>query len=198
MGAFPRVERYLARMPRGLDSHPECMIKASVFRVFTDSRSIRHFPWDEAPPPIAKLLRTPVPYTEWLPEVQVMATTLALADHHKLSDAETVRWFHEANASLLNNRMYRAFMSLASPSMLIRAAPRAWSMFHRGSGFGVVQDGHEAQVTLRFAPYLYCDLVQRGLGEAIKIALTMSRAKTIDVELVGATPRSCEYKLVWT
>lgn len=197
MGAFPRVDRYLARLPRGLGSHPECLTKASVFRIFCESRSIRHFPWEQAPAEVATLLRTPVPYTEWLPETHVMATILAIADHHKLSDAETVHWFHDANATLLGNRMYRALLSLASPSLFIAAAPKGWALFHRGSGIGVVQRGNTASVTLRFPPYLYCELVRQGLGEGFKIAVSMSRAKHTQVEIVGSTPRSTEYLLSW-
>jgi len=198
MGAFPRVERYLSRLPRGLDTHPECTTKASVFRVFTESRSLRHFPWEEAPPAITTLLRTPVPHSAWLPEVQVMASILALADHSKLSDAEAVRWFHEANASLLGNRMYRALLSLASPTHLIQGVGARWSTFHRGTGIGMVQEGSSALATLQYPPFLYCELVARGQGEGLRVALSMSRAKDAEVELLHFGPRRSEYRVTWS
>lgn len=197
MTPFPRAERYLARLPHGFGSYAECMARGSVFRVFTESRSLRHFPWEKAPAGVADMLRTPVQNDAWLPEVQVMATILAVADHHALSDAETVRWFHDANAQLLGNRMYRALMSLASPSLFVKKAPQRWLEFHRGTGIGVTQTGNAAHITLRYPPFLHGELILRGMGEGFKIAISMSRAKDTDVELVTMTPRSAEYRLTW-
>lgn len=197
MGVFPRVERYLARLPRGIQSHPECLIRASVFQVFT-ARSLRHFPWDQAPPEIVGLLRTPVSPTAWLPTVHVLAANLAMLDHHRLSDAESLAWFHDANVTLLHNRVYRALLAFASPALFFASAPRGWAAFYRGSGIGVVQEGKLAHITLRFPPYLYCDLVRAGLGDAFKVAVSLSRAKNTEVEIVGSTAQSCQYRLQWT
>jgi hypothetical protein len=195
--AFPRVDRYLARLPLGFDSYPECTAKASVYRVFCESRSLRGFAWRSVHPKIADMLRTPVAPTTWLPEVAVVSTILAVADHLQLDDDETVRWFRECNASLLSNRMYRALMTLASPAMLVRAGAARWGTLHRGSGFGVALREHGAYATITFPPFLYNDVVLRGQGEGLRTALSMSRAKECSFTIVRSTPRSCEYHFDW-
>ncbi len=197
MSPFPRAERYLARLPHGFGSYPECLVRASVFRVFTESRSLRRFPWDQAPAGVGAMLRTPVPHDAWLPEVQVMSSILTIADHHALGDAEAVQWLHEASASLLGNRMYRALLSLASPTLFVKVAPKRWLDFHRGTGIGITQNGDAAHLTLRFPPFLHGELILRGLGEGFRVAFSMSRARDTQVELVTMTPRSAEYRLTW-
>ena len=198
MGPFPRVDRYLAHLPSGYASYPECYTRASVYRTFTESRSLRHFPWERTPPQIAALLRTPVAHEAWLSEVQVLCAVLAMADHHGLDDEQTLQWFRDANGTLLGSRLHRAALSLASPSLMIRVADNRWHTFHRGTGFGMTQDGNSAHVTLRYPPFLYTELVLRGMAEGFRIALSMSRAKNTQVEIVNTTPRSAEYRLTWT
>jgi len=198
MAEFPRVERYLARLPYGFASYPDCLAKASVYRTFTESRSLKSFPWSKVRPEIATMLRTPVPHSAWISEVAVSSAILALTDHYGYDDEETVRWFHECNSALLTNRMYRAIMSLASPALMMKGAAHRWGNFHRGTGFGMAQEGNEAHITLRFPPFLFDAVVLRGLAEGIQIAVSMSRAKDAQVEIVSSNPQSAVYRLSWT
>ena len=197
-GAFPRAEAYLARLPRGFDSYPECTARASVFRVFSESRSLRGFSWREVHPKIATTLRTPLPPSGWLPEVSLVSSILAMADHLGLTDDEAVRWFADCSTKLLSNRMYAALISLASPAMLVRSNGMVWRTLHRGVGFGMVIQDRGANVSVTFPPFLHNDLVMRAQGEGIRLALEMSRARNCSYEIVRATPRSCEYRFDWT
>lgn len=194
---FPRVERYLSRLPYGFDSYPECTQRASVFRVFSESRSLRGFAWNAVHPKIGALLRTPVSPTSWLTEVAGISTALALADHHRMNDEEALAWFRECNNKLLSNRMYVALMSLASPSLLVKHGPSRWATLHRGVGFGVALRESGADVTLSYPPYLYDDLLVRAQAEGLRTALAMSRAKDCSYEVVRSTPRSCVFRFDW-
>lgn len=195
--AFPRVERYLARLPVGIDSYPECTAKASVFRAFSESRSLRGFAWRSVDPKIAAMLRTPFAATDWLPQVGVMASILAIADHHRLDEERTMAWFRECNVSLLSNRMYAALMSLGSPAMLVKLGSLRWGMLHRGIGFGITLGDRGADATITYPPFLYSDVLLRGQGEGLCTALAMSRAKNCSYTIVRSTPRSCVYHFDW-
>jgi hypothetical protein len=194
---FPRLERYLARLPQGLASHPECVARASVYRVFCESRSLRGFAWNEVPARIAELLRTPVDPSAWVSEALTQATILAVADHLRFDDAETVAWFRECNAKVLNHPLYVALMTVSSPSLLVRYGARRWNALHRGVGFGVELHDGSAEATLTFPPFLYNDVILRGQGEGISTALTMSRAKNVRYQILRETPRSCSYRFDW-
>lgn len=204
--SFPRLDRYLARLPRGLGSYPECQAKAAAFRNIVESRSLAHFPFDAVPPELARLLRTPAPHTAWLSEVGVMAAILAMADSFGMSDRALQQWLHECNASLLANRMYRMLMALASPSMLMHGAATRWGSLHRGSTLEVTDQSFEetglgqrggVTITLRFPPHLYDEPLLRGVGDGFKTAASMSRARDTELELVSHTPRSGVFHISW-
>lgn len=195
--AFPRTERYLAQLPHGIASHPECVGRASLVRVFADSRSLRGFDWRAVHPRIAEVLRSPLHLQSWVPEAVINATALALADHLGYDDAAVVQWFHECNESLLHHPLYAALMSLSSPSTLVRLGEARWRTLHRGVGFGVSLHEKAAETTLTFPPFLYNDVIVRGQCDGFATALSMSRAKNVRHEVVRQTPRSCSFRLEW-
>lgn len=196
--AFPRVRRYLARLPHGLDSYPECTARASVHRAFTESCSLRGFAWGQLQPELATLLRSRIAPDAWVSQVASLALVLAVADHLQLDDERAVTWFRDCNLSMLSSSAYSSQLSLASPHELVQRGAARWAMLHRGVGFGVVSRERGADATVTFPPYLYDDLLLRGQGDGFRTALAMSNAHDCTYQIVRATPRSCEYRFDWT
>jgi hypothetical protein len=194
---FPRLERYTSRLPNGIDSYAEHRCKAAVYRVFTDSVDLTSFPFDEAPPAVRTLLKNAFLHDTWLPEAHVMGTIHAVSDFLGYDDEATLRWMDECNGRLLSGRMYRALMSLASPSILITVASRQWSLLHRGVKFSV-ERGNPGRIHLAYPDELYDELVARGIGTAVRHALALSRAKNPRVQVEKYSPSRVTYHVEWS
>lgn len=195
--AFPRVERYLSLLPNGIDSYPDCMAKASLYRTFSDATSLQGFNWLAVQPKIAAMLRERVDESAWLGEVACTAAVLALADHQRLDDRQFVDWFRDCNERLLSSRLYFTLTRLASPEMLVHFGSKRWQTFHRGIDFSATLHKSGADITLSYPPFVYPDEMQRAVGEVLRSAMAMSRARNCVVEIVRSTSTSCSYRFDW-
>ena len=74
----PRLGAYLAQLPAGLDSHPECTAKASVVRKVYEFA--RDNPLVGLPEPLQRLLDEPLPSSTWVPQAQVLAAIVAMVE----------------------------------------------------------------------------------------------------------------------
>lgn len=200
MGAavrFPRLERYIGQLPRGLDSYPEYRCKASVYRVYSDELDLAAFPFDDLPPSIAALLKNPTLPNAWLQEAHVTGAVLAVLDYLGLDHAAALRLLDEGNERLLNGRLLRSFMSLASPSILITLASRQWGLVHRGMKFAV-ERGTPTRVRVDSPEYLHDEIMAHSTACGIRHALRMSRAKNPRVELESHSPTTTTYVATWS
>jgi hypothetical protein len=182
------MERYLAGLPAGLDSFPECLAKGSVLRSTLIQQPVGELA-ARLPAPLRALVTDPPVDSEWLPEVRFAAIYLAVADLRGFGEAEVLAWARERNRSLFRNPAYRILMAVSSPATLIRGATMRWSNWHRGSTLeveGVVDIGVRA--LLRFPPGLFDPLMLQVFGEAFVAGLELARAKNpaSKVELVDA------------
>ncbi|MDF2697297.1 MAG: hypothetical protein K0S65_5680 [Labilithrix sp.] len=194
---FPRLERYLRRLPNGIDSYPDCRCRASVYRVFTDTLDLTSFPFDDVPPPIRAMLNSPLLPGSWLHETHVIGAILAAIDFRRLDDDAALRWMDESNERLLNGRMFRSLMRLASPSILVALASRQWGHIHRGMRF-VVERGMPTKVRIEYPAHLYDELLARATASGIRHALTLSRAKDPRVEMESHSPTTAIYRVTWS
>ena len=77
--AFPRVARYLAGLPNGWLSHPECECKATLYREALAALP-RRLDTTGLDPLVVSYVEEPPPMTSWVPEVVSSAVYLAIAD----------------------------------------------------------------------------------------------------------------------
>ncbi|AKV04142.1 hypothetical protein AKJ09_10805 [Labilithrix luteola] len=196
MTRFARFERYIGRLPQGLDSYPDVRCKASVLRTFIDTVDLSGFPFDAAPPAVRTLLQTQFLPTVSLAEAQVMGTLHAVSDYLGYDDAATLRWMDDSNGRLLNGRFFRALMSLAAPSILVTMASRQWGHIHRGTRL-TTERSNPPKMFLRFPDHLYDELIARGMATGVRHALSLCRATNPRVEMVSYTPTLVTYHLGW-
>ena len=78
---FPSVRAYLERLPFGIDSHPECEVKASVLRDALASRALDS-DLDALPAPVRELVRSLPPVSAWIREVHALVAMLAIRDRY--------------------------------------------------------------------------------------------------------------------
>jgi len=194
---FERMERYLAGLPAGLDSFPECMAKGSVLRSTLIQQPVSELA-ARLPAPLRALVTDPPVDSEWLSEARFVAIYLAVADVRGLSEGEVLAWARDRNRALFRNPAYRILMAVSSPATLLRGATMRWSNWHRGSTLeveGITDVGVRA--LLRFPPGLFDDLMLKVFGEAYSAGLELARAKSPASSVELLEPGVARYLVSW-
>jgi hypothetical protein len=194
--AGPRFSRYLSGLPSGLDSHPECKAKGSVFRNLLDG-----VPCDIAglPGPLRRHMEEPPIASEWLPEAHLWGLAFAVADQGGMDDDRLHAWARERNRKLFEGPVYRTLMALVPPGTLFRFSANRWSAFHRGSSLEAGRvDDEGGRATLSFPAGLFDEQVLRFLSVVFRTALEASRARDPEVELLEATPTAGHFRVRWS
>jgi hypothetical protein len=193
---YPRLSDYMRRLPRGLDSYPDVVIKALPMRMALADKPL---PPDPAlPQPILRILTTPFLPSSWASSAAVHGMLLALADHHRMTGEQYVEWALVQNRRLMREKIYHGLLALTSPAFLLRGASSRWSNFHRGIELVVEQPGErEVAATLRFPSFLLNDMLARGLAAGIQAALEASRAKDLRFCVEATTDRSARMSASW-
>lgn len=168
---LPATAAYLAALPAGLASHPECQAKASLYRAFVGERAPPGLP-DE----LVDLMQHPRPVTAWIPEVHSHALLLAHYDMHGHDHASFARFTYDSQTELWNSKLYAFLMKLVSPARLIASAGQRWAQFHRGSELTANELGpYEGELVLRHPSGLYDEISLIGLTEGLRAVLDVSR-----------------------
>ena len=191
------MERYLAGLPAGLDSFPECLAKGSVLR-----STLVQQPIDELlarlPDALRPLVKDPPVDSEWMSEVRLVATYLAITDIRGYGDADVLVWARDRNRALFRNPAYRILMAVSSPATLLRGAAMRWANWHRGSVLeieGILDVGVRA--VLRFPPGLFDDLMLKVFGEAFVAGLELARAPSPVATVEQVEPGLARYLVSW-
>jgi len=183
---FPIASSYLRRLPRGLDSYPECQAKGSVLRAGIDTAPVT-LDRSALPPALAALVAAPPLPTEWFAEVHL--NTIMLAYQDSVPPAVWERWTYDRNRNLLDRPLYRILFSLISPERLFTGMSGRWGTFRRGSQLSLLSktDG-VARVELRFPAYLHDENTMRAASTAMRAAGDAAGGKTqTEIEAIEAT-----------
>jgi hypothetical protein len=193
--AAPRAAEYLAGLPAGLDSYPDCTVRAELARdVF---RRYPQIPTHAAlSGEVQERLRAAVS-EDWMPDVIGTLARILVRDVGCASDEEYHRWAFESAAEIFSRTAYRMLMYVLSPTLVVLGATKRWSTFRRGSTLRCTVDGTRATGELRFPPNLYSPLVLDGFGDAFRASLVAARARNTVIELVEATPVLARWDMRW-
>ena len=168
---LPATAAYLAALPAGLASHPECQAKASLYRTFIGERVPPGLP-----DALLDLMQHPRPVTAWIPEVHSHALLLAHYDMLGHDHQSFARFTYDTQRELWNSKLYKFLMKLVSPARLITGAGQRWAQFHRGSELSANELGPtEGELLLRHPPKLYDEISLIGLTEGLRAVLDVSR-----------------------
>ncbi len=194
---LPRLERWLAGTPRGLDSYPEAVAKGSLVRSVLDGQ-----PGEELlprlPAPLHRYVTDPPMAGEWLPEAHLAALIHAVSDLRRMSDEEVWAWVRGGNRALFSSPAYRILMAVVSPGSMIRYAARRWENWHRGTHLeagGVTDEG--VRLRLSFPVGLFDPSLLRDYCEAFAAALEMSHARDPQVRVIESGPGRATYLASW-
>jgi hypothetical protein len=195
-----RLERYLARLPDGVDSYPDVVVKASTFTAALADKPIP-IKRGQVPPPIEKLILTPPLVSAWVPEVHMVTIFKLIGDYHFEGRGGTpafLDWVYEENRKLLGGKLYRALFFFLTAEHVFRGVEQRWSAFRRGSTLSVVaRSNQHAIFEFRYSRYLLDDEGLLAIGCALRAAGEMAGAKKTEIQLVDVSPTLGHVRLDW-
>lgn len=196
---YPTLDAYLDQVPRGFDSFPSCLIKASVIRDALNNKPLADDP--SLPAPIRAFLQNPPPVSSRVPEVLSNAMLLTLYDVHfgALGRQAAWDWMHAATYKLLRTPLYRILFAVLSPERLLSGLAQRWQAFRRGSELIMTdKNAGSARLKLVFPAGLHTDLTLDLLSAAIQAAIDCSGARSVNVEVQARSAGEAVFACRWS
>lgn len=186
---FPRVARYLAAVPGGLDGHPGCAVSRQVFEPYRRDHGALASA-SGLPRRVRALYAAGAALPELLPEVEFQAAFLAARDAYAGTDEAFCRWVGAISTEMFDRPVLRTLMRLVSPSLVVLGAARRWTAFHRGSELSTepqepIGDRSRSLATLRYPEALFPEFFAQALAASFEAAVRSSRGTHVLVRLVA-------------
>lgn len=197
---YPHLQRtraYVASLPNGLDSYPECRSKGSIWKAIlraTDTSSLA----GRVPPELFALERDSLYDSAWMPMVQNFACHMVLRDCLFPADRMLAEHFRKINRDLFTGPLYRVLVALASPAMLIQAADRRFAALFQGIDIKVVMTGpNSARLTQTYPPDLVPALIGRMFLVGFEVAVELAGGKNLSGRVLEHGKTEARYELRW-
>jgi len=194
---FPRLSEYVARLPEGLRSFPECRAKASLLRALLEARGDKPLP-RAGPPELVSLVCEPPTPNSWISEVQYVAAHYFLADADRAGEKEFIEMTYRASRALTESRMYSALAKVASPSVMFRGAVTSWALIHRGVRLSARAAVGTASAWLLHPAHLYPRLAHVSAAEGFRAVIEAANGQNVVVKLLESRPDGAEFEASWT
>src|SRR6476469_3102919 len=103
---FPLAAQYIKSLPRGLDSHPECQVRADVVEPHIRELS-RIASLTGLPKPLEAFVSGPPAGQKWVSEVVFQAANLVLRDAGFPTETGFLQWSYDISAELFDKPLVR-------------------------------------------------------------------------------------------
>jgi len=195
---YPRVASYLASLPQGLASHPQCTAKGSAVRRILCSKPVGALEPGALPQPVIAPLLKPPSHREWISEALPWCAIFAIGDYHRMDDTAFLAWGRDAFSSTFQNPVFRFFMSLASPELLLDLGSSQFGAMHRGSKLSTERgQGWASRLTLEYPDRLFNEAALKMLAVAFQVGFEQSRAEDCSLALADWSPTVAHYDARW-
>jgi len=195
---FPRLAAYLADLPDGLDSFPECRSKASLHRAFLDEKPLPPLAPGALPEPVRELIEAPAAVSSWIPTVVHHSVLLVIRELCFTDDESYCRHAFESQRRIFRGPMYRLLLVAMPVDTVLRGIAYRWKAFHQGTQLEVLERGEgEARLELRFPPGLYNELGLKGLASGFRAALDAMKATDAKVEVTEIAAGEAHFRGTW-
>ncbi|MEZ4371839.1 MAG: hypothetical protein R3B07_13480 [Polyangiaceae bacterium] len=191
-----RLTSYLGNLPGGLDSYPDCTVKASLLRALLVACPPLHDL--QLRGPLRDLLLDPPGANSWIPETHFVAAHLAIADGLGLTTEDMLQRTYQANKSLTSSAMYRALASVASPALLLRGAKAGWGLLHRGVHLTLHAEKERARLVLTHPPNLYNSLAHESAAWGFRAVVEAAQGSNVQASLEQSLPTGASVLVAWS
>ncbi len=196
---FAATAQYIARLPDGLASHPDCVVKASLYRSTLEGRSIPKAAADALPEPLRRMVQSPHPVSAWVPEVHSLALLNVHYDTACNSRDDFERFCYLRQRRLFDGPLYRAVVKLASPNLLLRTAALRWGALHRGTTLVVERnDRGRALLSMEHPEYLWDALTRLALGAGFRALIDLCGGRNATIGVVDASATHMRLEGRWS
>ena len=131
--SFPRLEAYVDTLPSaGFSAWSDCEGKASLVRIANRLRPVTTI-HAGLPEHLHQYFNCTLPASQWIPELDYILFSLAMADIHGW-DHDGIRAFgREVMTDINESAMYGLLFRFLSAKMLVTTVASRWGSFHRGT-----------------------------------------------------------------
>ncbi len=197
---YPYIAAYLERLPHGIESYPECQIKADVHEDIS-----AEFPELASGGGLPKIVDDYLNrrYREtWLPEVVGNSLILLVRDACFGNDDEFLEWCRINMGRLFSKPLYKIMMNVFSTSLVVMGAAKRWSTFHLGSHLTAkpikkVGDRFETAGSLTYPPYLFSGLIVPQVAATYKAALQANKANDPQISSAEKSDTESVFYVSW-
>lgn len=190
------VEAYLAKLPQGLASHPECKIKWSAVQRSLDLCP----PGGERglPSELVEFISRPHSPNEWVPEVYMHVWLVYAATQWCASEEAFMDHFIESNRQLFEHFAYRVMFRLVGPRKIISQAAARWRNFHQGTTLEPIELRSREAVLHHVVPANHCpEHIARAYAGAIIAGVGLAGAREVEVETRAQSPTLNVFTCRW-
>lgn len=197
MSRFPRLTDYLAKLPAGLASYPECQTKGVVL-----ASALGDFPfhetWNELQQDVLARIVTPPVATEWVSSVLTNAVQCVVADTYHPTDAQVLSYNRARTLRVADSVTYRTLARVAGVKILMRGAVRMHAMFQRGTDFRLVSVAdREATLFLEHPPFLHSGCIHLANEAVFGTLIETAGGTSVSVRMTESSARRAVYAVTW-
>ena len=191
------LERYIAALPDGLNSHAGFQIKAGFSRSLLEELPA---PPRGLPGAVGELVEHPPMISAWIPEVHHQALILGVVERLYDGDQDAfLELMLRMQRRLLGRKIYAPLLQLFDPGRLLKQAAKRWTNFHRGAKLTVGQAGdQEVRVDISHPPGLFSTPGRHALAGGFRAAIEAGRTHEAEVDVVDAGTECTQFRLRWS
>lgn len=194
MSSLPRLEAFMATLPDGLKSYPACRGKASLFRIVGELAPVTVVP-TSLPPHLLPYLNCTIPASQWVPELDYVLFSIALADINGWDNDAMREFWQRVMTKINNSAMYGLLFRFLSAKMLVSTVASRWSSFHLGTTCTTVRDGDDLVVALGWPRGLFPELIVHGYHGVFTALAQHSRYFKGTATLIDFSDEQARYRL---
>lgn len=176
LSQLPRTSRYLATLPAGLASYPDCVLKATYVRAAQDSLpdgiTAQDFPFE-----LQALLYHSPSDGDWISEVQMVALMHAMNDLVFDAEVDMLTWAEAGMVRMIEESPFRGFIAMTPPERFPRSLQWVWKNLREGSSAQVV---HEEPGLVRgrfeYPAHMFDEFYTRVIASGFMAPMRISRA----------------------
>ena len=194
---YPGLADYLAGLPNGLDSYPECTSKGSLLRSTLEGHPHNAFV-EGLPPLLAGLIDSPPPPGIWRPAVHGIALVHAVCDRFYPTEEDILLWGRRRSESMAANRLYRAVLRVSSPRVLFRMTTQLNGLLQRGTTFvqEFLEPGHSV-ATLYYPARLHTRRTLLGTVALSRMLVELTGGRCTSAELTNCERTHATFETRW-
>ena len=197
---YPTTAHYLSRLPAGLDSYPDCRVKADLHEGLRES--FPRIAEDTSLPDIVRTYLQGQYDNEWLPETVGSMLVHLVRDYGFISNDAYEKWAYDNNARVFSKPHYRVLVAIFSPTLLLSGAARRWGSLHQGSTMKtepVIRQGPTFRTAsiLTFPPYVFDEIDILNIASGYRVALEASQTPNPRAEATHLQRDQARFTFSW-